>query len=81
MSTDTGTREPARSTETPFRYGAALADEIEQRCAVGSPADIEVQLTKREARLFVPGLVGWRPRRIGPRFEHAFGRRLVVSER
>jgi exopolyphosphatase/guanosine-5'-triphosphate,3'-diphosphate pyrophosphatase len=59
----------------------ALADEIEQRCAVGSPATIEVQLTKREARLFVPGLVGWRPRRIGPRFEQAFGRRLVVSER
>jgi exopolyphosphatase/guanosine-5'-triphosphate,3'-diphosphate pyrophosphatase len=59
----------------------ALADEIEQRCAVGSPATIEVQLTKREARLFVPGLVGWRPRRIKPRFEQAFGRRLVVSER
>jgi exopolyphosphatase/guanosine-5'-triphosphate,3'-diphosphate pyrophosphatase len=57
-----------------------LADEIEQRCAVGSPATIECQLTKREARLFVPGLVGWRPRRIGPRFEQAFGRRLVVSE-
>jgi leucyl-tRNA synthetase len=33
MSTDTGAeiREPARSTETPFRYGAALAEEIEQR--------------------------------------------------
>jgi exopolyphosphatase/pppGpp-phosphohydrolase len=59
----------------------ALADEIEQRCAVGSPATVECQLTKREARLFVPGLVGWRPRRIGPRFEQAFGRRLVVSER
>jgi exopolyphosphatase/guanosine-5'-triphosphate,3'-diphosphate pyrophosphatase len=58
----------------------ALADEIEQRCAVGSPANVECQLTKREARLFVPGLVGWRPRRIGPRFEQAFGRRLVVSE-
>jgi exopolyphosphatase/pppGpp-phosphohydrolase len=58
----------------------ALADEIEQRCAVGSPATIECELTKREARLFVPGLVGWRPRRIGPRFEQAFGRRLVVSE-
>jgi len=31
MSTDTGTDTPTRSTETPFRYGAALADEIEQR--------------------------------------------------
>ena len=33
MSTDTGTetREPARNTDTPFRYGAALAEEIEQR--------------------------------------------------
>src|ERR671916_2760016 len=33
MSTDTGaeTRDPARSTETPFRYGAALAEEIELR--------------------------------------------------
>jgi exopolyphosphatase/guanosine-5'-triphosphate,3'-diphosphate pyrophosphatase len=59
----------------------ALADEIEQRCTVGSPPSVQVQLTKREARLFVPGLVGWRPRRIGPRFEQAFGRRLVVSER
>ncbi len=59
----------------------ALSDEIEQRCTVGSPPSIEVQLTRREARLFVPGLVGWRPRRIGPRFEQAFGRRLVVSER
>jgi exopolyphosphatase / guanosine-5'-triphosphate,3'-diphosphate pyrophosphatase len=58
-----------------------LADEIEQRCTVGSPPSIDVQLTKREARLRVPGLVGWRPRRIGPRFEQAFGRRLVVSER
>jgi exopolyphosphatase / guanosine-5'-triphosphate,3'-diphosphate pyrophosphatase len=59
----------------------ALADEIEQRCAVGSPARVQVQLSKREARLFVPGLVGWRPRRIGPRFEQSFGRRLVVAER
>jgi exopolyphosphatase / guanosine-5'-triphosphate,3'-diphosphate pyrophosphatase len=59
----------------------ALSDEIEQRCTVGSPPTIDVQLTKREARLFVPGLVGWRPRRIGPRFEQCFGRRLVVSER
>jgi exopolyphosphatase/guanosine-5'-triphosphate,3'-diphosphate pyrophosphatase len=58
----------------------ALADEIEQRCAVGSPATVECELSKREARLSVPGLVGWRPRRIGPRFEQAFGRRLVVSE-
>jgi leucyl-tRNA synthetase len=31
MSTETGTREPAQSTETPFRYGAALADDIERR--------------------------------------------------
>ena len=59
----------------------ALADEIEQRCKVGSPPDLDIELSKREARLHVPGLVGWRPRRIGPRFEQAFGRRLVVSER
>ncbi len=59
----------------------ALSDEIEQRCKVGSPPSIDIQLSKREARLAVPGLVGWRPRRIGPRFEQAFGRRLVVSER
>jgi leucyl-tRNA synthetase len=33
MSTDTGTetREPARNSDTPFRYGAALAEEIERR--------------------------------------------------
>jgi exopolyphosphatase/guanosine-5'-triphosphate,3'-diphosphate pyrophosphatase len=59
----------------------ALSDEIEQRCKVGSPPAIDIQLSKREARVSVPGLVGWRPRRIGPRFEQAFGRRLVVSER
>jgi exopolyphosphatase/guanosine-5'-triphosphate,3'-diphosphate pyrophosphatase len=58
----------------------ALADEIEQRCALGSPPNVKCVLTKREARLSVPGLVGWRPRRIGLRFEQAFGRRLVVSE-
>src|SRR4029453_9154149 len=33
MRPDTGadTRDPARSAEIPFRYGAALAEEIEQR--------------------------------------------------
>jgi exopolyphosphatase/guanosine-5'-triphosphate,3'-diphosphate pyrophosphatase len=59
----------------------ALADEIEQRCTVGSPPTLRVQLTRREVRLLVPGLVGWRPRRIGPRFEQAFGRHLEVAER
>jgi leucyl-tRNA synthetase len=31
MSTDTGAAIPARSADTPFRYGAALAEEIERR--------------------------------------------------
>lgn len=31
MSTDTGTATPPRSADTPFRYGAALAAEIERR--------------------------------------------------
>ena len=59
----------------------ALADALEQRCLPGSGARIRCQLGKREVRLFVPGLAGWRPRRIGSRFEKTFGRQLVVSVR
>ena len=59
----------------------SLADALEQRCLPGSGTQIRCQLGKRELRLFVPGLVGWRPRRIGARFEKTFGRQLVVSAR
>jgi exopolyphosphatase/guanosine-5'-triphosphate,3'-diphosphate pyrophosphatase len=57
----------------------ALADEIEERCPNGIRVAVDCKLTGAEVRLSVGGLVGWRPRRIGPRFEQAFGRRLVVT--
>jgi exopolyphosphatase/pppGpp-phosphohydrolase len=57
----------------------ALADEIEERCRNGSRVKVECKVTRSEARIAVTGLVGWQPRRIGPRFEEAFGLRLVVT--
>jgi exopolyphosphatase/guanosine-5'-triphosphate,3'-diphosphate pyrophosphatase len=59
----------------------SLADAIEQRCLPGSGTRIRCQLGKHDLRLFVPGLAGWRPRRIGARFEKTFGRHLVVTAR
>jgi exopolyphosphatase / guanosine-5'-triphosphate,3'-diphosphate pyrophosphatase len=57
----------------------ALADEIEQRCPDGVRVAVDCQVTRNEVRIAVSGLVGWRPRRIGPRFEKTFGRRLLVT--
>jgi exopolyphosphatase/guanosine-5'-triphosphate,3'-diphosphate pyrophosphatase len=59
----------------------SLADALEQRCLPGSPARIRCQVTAAEVRLTVPGLQGWRPRRVGARFEKIFGRSLSVTAR
>jgi exopolyphosphatase/guanosine-5'-triphosphate,3'-diphosphate pyrophosphatase len=57
----------------------ALADEIEERCPKGARLKVDCDVSKNEARIAISGLAGWRPRRIGPRFEKAFGRRLKVT--
>ena len=58
-----------------------LADDIAERCPPGARVRIACRITKREIHLSVQGLVGWRPRRIGARFEKAFRRRLRVTPR
>jgi exopolyphosphatase / guanosine-5'-triphosphate,3'-diphosphate pyrophosphatase len=59
----------------------ALADDIEARCRDDRKVSVRCRVVKRRALVTVPGLLGWRPRRIGPRFERAFGRALEVSPR
>lgn len=55
-----------------------LADDITERCPAGARIRIRCRLRRKQADVYVGGLVGWRPRRIGARFESAFGRRLNV---
>ena len=56
----------------------ALADDIEERCPPGTAITPECQVERAEVTVTVPQLGGWRERKIGPRFERAFGRRLAV---
>jgi exopolyphosphatase / guanosine-5'-triphosphate,3'-diphosphate pyrophosphatase len=56
----------------------ALADDIEERCPVGSPITLACRATARELVVDVRELVSWRPRALGPRFEQEFARALVV---
>jgi exopolyphosphatase/guanosine-5'-triphosphate,3'-diphosphate pyrophosphatase len=56
-----------------------VADDIEERCPPGPPLTLECRRGPHEVRVVVPQLVAWRPRKIAPRFERAFGRVLVVS--
>lgn len=56
-----------------------LADDIEERCPDDGRLTVRVSARRREARVVVKGLVGWRPRRIDGRFARAFGRELVVQ--
>jgi len=56
----------------------ALADDIEARCPDGRKVDVSCRLSRKTARVSVAGLLGWRPRRIGPRFARAFDRMLLV---
>jgi exopolyphosphatase/guanosine-5'-triphosphate,3'-diphosphate pyrophosphatase len=59
----------------------ALADDLEARCRDHRVVSVSCRVGKREVRVRVSGLVSWRSRRIGPRFERAFGRQLVVAPR
>ena len=56
-----------------------VADDIEERCPPGVPVSLEVRRGPREVFVSVPQLVAWRPRKIAPRFERAFGQKLVVG--
>jgi exopolyphosphatase/guanosine-5'-triphosphate,3'-diphosphate pyrophosphatase len=56
----------------------ALADDIEERCPRGAAITVRCEVARQGVRLDVPALAGWRPRQLGPRFERAFGQRLVV---
>ncbi len=55
-----------------------LADDIAERCEPRARIRVRFRLSRKQADVYVRGLVGWRPRRIGARFESAFGRRLNV---
>jgi exopolyphosphatase/guanosine-5'-triphosphate,3'-diphosphate pyrophosphatase len=55
----------------------ALADEIEARCAHGSPIAIDCKIG-RNVTLTVPLLPSWLARDLDKRFERAFGRPLIV---
>ena len=57
----------------------ALADDIEERCPRGTAITLGCRVRKEEAVVTVPQLGGWRERKIGPRFERAFHRKLVVT--
>jgi exopolyphosphatase/guanosine-5'-triphosphate,3'-diphosphate pyrophosphatase len=68
-------REPVR------RAGVVLglADDIEERCLPGTSLEMYCEMTRKEAKIRVPALLGWRPRAIDVRFEGTFGRRLEVT--
>jgi exopolyphosphatase/guanosine-5'-triphosphate,3'-diphosphate pyrophosphatase len=55
-----------------------LADDIEERCPKGKPVAVRCRVGQRQVTLDVPSLAGWRPRGVGPRFQRAFGKALVV---
>jgi exopolyphosphatase/guanosine-5'-triphosphate,3'-diphosphate pyrophosphatase len=56
----------------------ALADDVIERCRPGPRVRARCHRTASAFHLTVPGLLAWRPRNIGPRFERLFGRELVV---
>ena len=56
----------------------SLADDIEERCPGKRPIEIRCAIRKREATVHVRGLLGWRPRQLGARFQRTFGQDLVV---
>jgi exopolyphosphatase/guanosine-5'-triphosphate,3'-diphosphate pyrophosphatase len=59
----------------------ALADEITERCAPGSPSDLSCRLRGDEAVVVVPALDSWAVRKLPQRFERAFGQRLQLATR
>lgn len=56
----------------------ALADDIEERCPPRGPVVVRCALRRREFRVAVGALLGWRVRALDTRFEKAFGRSLSV---
>jgi exopolyphosphatase / guanosine-5'-triphosphate,3'-diphosphate pyrophosphatase len=56
----------------------SLADDIEERCPRGKAVQVRCEVGKRQATVRVRGLLGWRPRQLGERFEQTFGRELLV---
>lgn len=56
-----------------------LADDIGERCRPGRPVSVRCRVSRKAVRISVSGLEGWRPRRIGDRFEQTFGRSLHVT--
>jgi exopolyphosphatase/pppGpp-phosphohydrolase len=57
----------------------ALADDLEERCPPGIPLAMKCVVTKSEARISMPALLGWRPRALDGRFARVFGKQLVVA--
>ncbi len=57
----------------------ALADDIEERCPRGQAVTLDCRVRTDEVTITVPQLGAWRERKIGPRFERAFDRKLVVT--
>lgn len=56
-----------------------LADDIEERCLDRRRVAVRIRRERREVRIRVAALAGWRPRRIEGRFARAFGRHLLVA--
>jgi exopolyphosphatase / guanosine-5'-triphosphate,3'-diphosphate pyrophosphatase len=56
-----------------------LADDIEERCPRRRPIEVRCEIRKREAAVRVRGLLGWRPRQLGARFQRTFGLGLSVA--
>jgi exopolyphosphatase/guanosine-5'-triphosphate,3'-diphosphate pyrophosphatase len=55
-----------------------VADDIEERCPPGHELTLDCRRGAHEVTVTVPQLIAWRPRKITPRFERAFGQSLVV---
>jgi exopolyphosphatase/guanosine-5'-triphosphate,3'-diphosphate pyrophosphatase len=56
----------------------ALADDVLERSRGDRRPRLGCRVKEREVLVSAPGLIAWRPRGIGERFQHAFGRRLDV---
>jgi exopolyphosphatase/guanosine-5'-triphosphate,3'-diphosphate pyrophosphatase len=55
-----------------------LSDDLEERCPPDGPLHATCRVKGPAARVDVPRLRAWRPRKVGARFARAFGRALVV---
>jgi exopolyphosphatase/guanosine-5'-triphosphate,3'-diphosphate pyrophosphatase len=56
-----------------------LGDDIEERCPGSGPIGVRCRKSGRAVHVRVRTLVGWRSRALGPRFEAAFDRELIVE--